>query len=173
VTTSDVAAAAKFTDPVTLSIVCAPVVPPAVTVFGSTTLPAVISNARKSAAAVSVGLMNNPRVTPDKVSGIAKFAAQAAALELLDRHPEARPDLVKAKLILATLAAGQQWDIAQLAAAFQNAGFKELRGARGVLIVQGAILAADLSGHTVDLNSSDYAKAAILGALDGLNLVLQ
>lgn len=112
-------------------------------------------------------------ITPDKVSGIAKFAAQAAALELLDRHPEARPDLVKAKLILATLAAGQQWDIAQLAAAFQNAGFKELHGARGVLIVQGAILAADLSGHTVDLKSSDYAKAAILGALDGLNLVLQ
>jgi len=126
-----------------------------------------------AAIAITGCVTTQQGITPDKVSGIAKFAAQAAALELLDRHPEARPDLVKAKLILATLAAGQQWDIAQLAAAFQNAGFKELHGARGVLIVQGAILAADLSGHTVDLKSSDYAKAAILGALDGLNLVLQ
>lgn len=35
VTTRDVAAAAKFTDPLVLLIVCAPVVPPAVMVFGN------------------------------------------------------------------------------------------------------------------------------------------
>ena len=43
VTTSDVAAAAKFTDPLALSIVCAPVVPPAVMVFVKTKLPALVN----------------------------------------------------------------------------------------------------------------------------------
>ncbi len=114
-----------------------------------------------------------PGLTPAKVGRIAKFAAQAAAAEVLDHNPRALADLRKAKLILATLAAGEQWDIAQLALAFQGAGFKELHGSQGVLIVEGAILAADLTGHSVDLKANDFAKAAILGALDGLNLVLK
>jgi hypothetical protein len=39
VTTREVAAAAKFTDPDALLIVCAPVVPPAVMVFGTAIAP--------------------------------------------------------------------------------------------------------------------------------------
>ena len=43
VTTSEVAAAAKFTEPVALSIVCAPVVAAAVMVFVKTKLPALVN----------------------------------------------------------------------------------------------------------------------------------
>jgi len=125
-------------------------------------------------AALLAGCTTTPKqITPAQVHSIAQFAAQAAVLEVLDQNPKARPELLKAKLILATLAAGQQWDIAQLASAFQAAGFKELHGAKGVLIVQGAILAADLTGRTVDLKAQDFAREAILGALDGMNLVLK
>lgn len=113
------------------------------------------------------------QITPKQVGQIANFAAKAAALELLDKKPEAKPDLLKAQVILATLAANENWDILALATAFQNAGFTQLNGARGVLIVEGAILAADLSGHAVDLRQIDYAREAILGALAGLNAVLK
>lgn len=112
------------------------------------------------------------KITPAQVGRIAKFAAAASAIELLDKKPEAREDLVKAQVILKTLVAGDEWDITQLALAFQKAGFKVLNGAKGILIVEGAVLAADLSGHSVDLKNQEYAKAAIIGALEGLNSAL-
>lgn len=111
-------------------------------------------------------------ITPETVNKIARLAAFGSAAGVLESNPAARADLERARVIIATLVAGKQWDVAQLAAAFQNAGFKVLHGERGVLVVTGAILAADLSGRTVDLHNSAYAEQAILGALDGLNLAL-
>ena len=111
-------------------------------------------------------------LTPTRVNSIARLAAFGAASGVLVDNPATRPELVKARVIIATLVAGKQWDVVQLAAAFQAAGFKELHGSQGVLIVTGVILAADLTGNTVDLKNSAFAEAAITGALDGLNLAL-
>lgn len=112
-------------------------------------------------------------VTPERVQSVARLAAYGSATGFLIKHPEARPELVKARVILATLVAGEQWDVVQLAGAFQQAGFKELRSQEGVLAVTGAIMLIDVaSGRTIDLKQNDYARAAILGALDGVNLAL-
>ncbi len=117
--------------------------------------------------------VDKPSVTPERVQSVARLAAYGSATGFLIRSPESRPELEKAKLVLATLVAGQQWDIAQLAGAFQQAGFKELRSQEGILAVTGAILLIDVTaGKTVDLKQNDYAKAAIIGALDGVNLAL-
>ena len=129
-----------------------------------------------AATLLAAGCASTPSrqpLQPSTVNQIARFAAQASAAELLAKKPQARADLVRAKQILATLAAGKQWNIGALAGAFQDAGFSVLNGQRGILIVQGAILAADLAGRQIDLQQSAYAEAAILGALDGLNLVLR
>ena len=115
---------------------------------------------------------NGQSITPDTVNKIARLAAFGSAAGVLESNPASRADLERARVIIATLVSAKQWDIAQLAGAFQQAGFKELHGDKGVLIVTGAILAADLSGHSVDLRSSAYAEQAILGALDGLNMAL-
>ncbi len=115
---------------------------------------------------------NGSSITPDTVNKIARLAAFGSAAGVLESNPASRADLERARVIIATLVSAKQWDIAQLAGAFQQAGFKELHGDKGVLIVTGAILAADLSGHSVDLRSSAYAEQAILGALDGLNMAL-
>lgn len=115
---------------------------------------------------------SNQGLTPARVNSIARLAAFGAASGVLVDNPATRPELIKARVIIATLVAGKQWDVVQLAAAFQQAGFKELHGSQGVLIVTGVILAADLTGNTVDLKNSAFAEAAITGALDGLNLAL-
>ena len=111
-------------------------------------------------------------LTPERVNSIARLAAYGAATGALMDNPKTRKELEQARVIIATLVAGKQWDIAQLAGAFQQAGFKELHGDKGVIIVTGSILAADLAGNKADLRNSVYAEQAILGALDGLNLAL-
>ena len=111
-------------------------------------------------------------LTPERVNSIARLAAYGAATGALVDNPKTRKELEQARVIIATLVAGKQWDIVQLAGAFQQAGFKELHGDKGVIIVTGAILAADLAGNKADLRNSVYAEQAILGALDGLNLAL-
>ncbi len=117
--------------------------------------------------------VNHPTpLTPERVNSIARLAAYGAATGALVDNPKTRKELEQARVIIATLVSGKQWDIVQLAGAFQQAGFKELHGDKGVIIVTGAILAADLAGNKADLRSSVYAEQAILGALDGLNLAL-
>ena len=111
-------------------------------------------------------------LTPERVNSIARLAAYGAATGALVDNPKTRKELEQARVIIATLVSGKQWDIVQLAGAFQQAGFKELHGDKGVIIVTGAILAADLAGNKADLRNSVYAEQAILGALDGLNLAL-
>ena len=115
---------------------------------------------------------NGSSITPDTVNKIARLAAFGSAAGVLESNPASRADLERARVIIATLVSAKQWDIAQLAGAFQQGGFKDLHGDKGVLIVTGAILPVDLSSHRVDLRSPAYAEQAILGALDGLNMAL-
>lgn len=113
------------------------------------------------------------KVTPERVKSIARLAAFGSAKGFLISHPEYRPELVKAKSILVTLVSSQQWSIDVLAGAFRDAGFKELRSEEGILAVEGAILMIDVfTGRQIDLKNSVYAEAAIVGALDGVNLAL-
>lgn len=117
--------------------------------------------------------VNQPTaLTPERVNSIARLAAYGAATGALVDNPKTRKELEQARVIIATLVSAKQWDIVQLAGAFQQAGFKELHGDKGVIIVTGVILAADLAGNKADLRNSVYAEQAILGALDGLNLAL-
>lgn len=118
------------------------------------------------------GVKPGEGITPERVNSIARLAAYGAATGALVDNPKTRKELEQARVIIATLVSARQWDIVQLAGAFQQAGFKELHGDKGVIIVTGAILAADLAGNKVDLRNSVYAEQAILGALDGLNLAL-
>lgn len=113
------------------------------------------------------------QVTPERVQSVARLAAYGSAKGFLISHPEYRPELEKAKGILTTLAAAENWDISALAEAFQSAGFKELRSEEAILAVEGAVLMIDLvSGKAIDLKQVPYARAAIIGSLDGLNLAL-
>lgn len=113
------------------------------------------------------------KITPEKVGRIAKFAASASALEFLQRNPSSKDDLYKAKAILGSLVAEEHWDILALATAFQRAGFDKLNGQEGIIAVQGAVLAIDLSGHSIDLKENEYARAAIIGSYEGLQVVLR
>lgn len=111
-------------------------------------------------------------VTPDRVQAVVKLGAYIYARAETD--PARRVALAHARDGLQQLAEQQTWDIGAMVAIAQSNGLTFLTSDEGSLIVAGGLMFVDqVLNLKVDLRSQPYAKAVILGALDGLKLGMQ
>lgn len=118
------------------------------------------------------GQSGSPVVTPERVQAVVKLAAYVSA-KAIEKDPEKRAELEAVQEGLQDLANQQVWDVAALANIAAAHGLGALSSDEGTLAIAGTTLFLDTVLHVqVDLKSQPYARAVILGALDGLNLAL-
>lgn len=118
------------------------------------------------------GQSATPIVTPERVQAVVKLAAFVTA-KAIEKDPEKLVELEAVRDGLQDLADQQVWDVAALANIAAAHGVGALASDEGTLAIAGTTLLLDTVLHVqVDLKSQPYARAVILGALDGLNLAL-
>ncbi len=115
-----------------------------------------------------------PVFTPQRVERGVDSAVGLYTAIRLSRFPESRPKFEAARTALQVLVSNDRWDLSAFAQALATTGLAEQQSEQVLLIVgQGVALIDTATGSRVDLSQQEYAKAVILGGLNGLNRTLK
>lgn len=117
-----------------------------------------------------------PGETPQAVNDIAtaaELAAYTATTYHLIDHPDARPQFENVRAVLASLVATNNFDPIAFTSALQKLPLKEIKGEKGALIVNGAIILWQAYGQrVVHLDRAVYVKPVLEHTLAGFNRAL-
>lgn len=113
------------------------------------------------------------RLNPERVQAIAKLAAYAGTVAYLKQHPEQRPAVQSASAGLQSLVAQERWDTTAVATVLTEAGFTEMEGSEGALVLMGGLMLTDAIGlGEYDAGNSEHVRAAVTGIAEGVRLAL-
>lgn len=112
-------------------------------------------------------------VTPQRVRTVSRLAAYSTCKMQLLRDPQSRVTLARVQTGVNELVAAQTWDIATLGSIIAANGLPGLTSDEGQLALTAAPLFIDMfTGAQVDLRQVEYARVAIEGVAEGLNMAL-
>lgn len=112
-------------------------------------------------------------ISPQRVESVTTLAAYGTATTLLLSSPNQRENLTAARDGFHALRVAERWDLTAMGSIAAANGLDQLSSDEGVVILTSAALFTDLFvGGTIDLSTSEYARAVIIGADTGLTMAL-